>query len=196
MKRQEPGTPAYNCHDNCGTAITISKSGSDVCSNEAFLTNYQNCIQCSGPDNENIWRYYGGTLGPIGSECGLESEPLSGEQEDVGPAIHPGASSSTTAEPTPTVSMSTTVAPALTSDELASSDVETATPAPTYVDTVISSVVGTITSASGIPSPSGNGTAIFTSSPPQQTTNAATHFKIGARMLGAIVLGIMYDLGS
>ena len=107
LKRQEPGTPAYDCHDNCGTAITQSR-GADPCSNEAFLFNYKNCLQCSGPDNYNIWRYYGGTLSGAGSKCGLDTTPLSGKQADVPPANHGsgsgGASSappSSTPTPTP-----------------------------------------------------------------------------------------------
>ncbi|KAF2854695.1 hypothetical protein T440DRAFT_357999, partial [Plenodomus tracheiphilus IPT5] len=89
LKRQEPGTPAYNCHDNCGAAITQSKppTTTNPCTSPPFLTNYANCLQCSGPDNFNIWRYYGRTLSVVGETCGLETEPKSGVQEDVGPAV-------------------------------------------------------------------------------------------------------------
>ncbi|PSN65458.1 hypothetical protein BS50DRAFT_575463 [Corynespora cassiicola Philippines] len=118
LKRQQPGTPSYNCHDNCGTAITYSRESSDHCTEEGFLFNYQNCLQCSGPDNYNIWRYYGGSLSSAGSACGLETTPLSGEQEDVPEAMHPGDSSSaasSSAEPSATPEP-TTEAPAPTSE--------------------------------------------------------------------------------
>ncbi|KAH7132272.1 hypothetical protein B0J11DRAFT_221983 [Dendryphion nanum] len=85
LKRQEPGTPAFNCHDNCGLAISLSRESSP-CSNSRFLGSYANCIQCSGPDNYNIWRYYGFTLTPAGTSCGLETTPKSGKQPDVPPA--------------------------------------------------------------------------------------------------------------
>ncbi|KAF1360369.1 hypothetical protein EJ07DRAFT_17937, partial [Lizonia empirigonia] len=83
LKRQEPGTPAYDCHDNCGSAITLSKSSADPCNNAAFIADYNNCLKCSGPDNYNIWRYYGGTLSTVGAKYGFDTEPLSGKQEDV-----------------------------------------------------------------------------------------------------------------
>jgi hypothetical protein len=54
----------------------------------AFKTNYQNCLQCAGPDNYNIWRMYGNTLSAAGSSCGLSTVPLAGKQDDVGPAVH------------------------------------------------------------------------------------------------------------
>ncbi|KAF2031752.1 hypothetical protein EK21DRAFT_11325, partial [Setomelanomma holmii] len=74
LKRQAPGTPSYNCHDNCGTAITLSRQ-TDKCNIDAFKTNYNNCLECAGPDNYNIWRMYGNTLSAAGSSCGLSTEP-------------------------------------------------------------------------------------------------------------------------
>ncbi|KAL2108548.1 hypothetical protein VUR80DRAFT_3711 [Thermomyces stellatus] len=78
LKRQEPDTAAYNCHDNCGT--------DDACDSEAFVSNY-NCLQCAGLDNVDIWQYYGNSLSAAGESCGFDTQPLSGEQDDVGPAI-------------------------------------------------------------------------------------------------------------
>jgi hypothetical protein len=98
LKRQEPGTPAYACHEACGTfirflagsritnthtgtAITLSK-GADPCTNAGFTTQYDACLQCAGPDDVNIWRYYGGTLGKAGAACGLDTQPRAGPQSD------------------------------------------------------------------------------------------------------------------
>ena len=95
-----------------GQAIIQARNGGDgVCTDDAFVSNYENCLQCSGPDNVDIWRFYGNSLSRAGESCGLPTTPLSGEQPDVGPAIPAGGSSddeeetSSTeapAEPTPT----------------------------------------------------------------------------------------------
>ncbi|KAI1495935.1 hypothetical protein F5X99DRAFT_401914 [Biscogniauxia marginata] len=122
LKRQEPGTPAYNCHDNCGQAIIQARESADACNDQIFLTNYQNCIQCSGPENENIWHYYGSTLSNTGEQCGFSTEPLSGTQLDVGPAIPAGSSfvtssSNEPASPTTSIASSTTAESVTTTTE-------------------------------------------------------------------------------
>ncbi|KAF2255282.1 hypothetical protein BU26DRAFT_600816 [Trematosphaeria pertusa] len=191
LKRQEPGTPAYNCHDNCGTAITVSREGGDVCTNEIFLYDYQNCLQCAGPDNYNIWRYYGATLSTVAEGCGLDTEPLSGEQADVPEAMHPGDSASSS---TPAPSSST---PTPTGE---SSAPVSETPAPTSEVPESTAEVTPSVTVSGSPTPSGNGTATFTSSaPPQQSVNAAANFGAvdnALVMLGAAVAGAMYGFGN
>ncbi|KAH8801714.1 hypothetical protein F5884DRAFT_525269 [Xylogone sp. PMI_703] len=94
LKRQAPGTPAYNCHDNCGEAILEARNGGDICNDNIFLTDYKYCLQCAGPDNQDIWQFYGPSLTPTASGCGLSTTPLSGKQADVPPAL-PAASAST-----------------------------------------------------------------------------------------------------
>ncbi|EPS42921.1 hypothetical protein H072_3052 [Dactylellina haptotyla CBS 200.50] len=89
LKRQAPGTPLYNCHDNCGQAVAGSRK-TGYCSSIAFIHNYANCIQCSGPDNNNIWHYYSSTLIPAGSGCGFPTTPDTGVQPAVDPAIPDG----------------------------------------------------------------------------------------------------------
>lgn len=80
-------------NSSTGTAITLSRQPG-VCTNAAFKTNYNNCLQCSGPDNYDIWKMYGRTLSSAGASCGLSTEPLAGKQEDVGPAVHASGSAS------------------------------------------------------------------------------------------------------
>ncbi|KAF1994752.1 hypothetical protein P154DRAFT_526847 [Amniculicola lignicola CBS 123094] len=232
LKRQQPGTPLYNCHDNCGTAITVSKAGGDTCKDEVFLFDYENCLKCAGPDNDNIWRYYGGSLTPVAEKCGLPTAPLSGEQADVPEAMHPGGSSEPTPTPTPTPTPApssdapeptsdapepTSDAPEPTSDAVApttgASAPVTPTPSattvepseyasetfvssPTLTDAIITAPTVTDPSATGILSPSSNGTASFTvSAPPEQTENAGAHLDIGNGVVGAIVFGLVYGLG-
>ncbi|EWC43940.1 hypothetical protein DRE_01292 [Drechslerella stenobrocha 248] len=162
LRRQAPGSPLYYCHDNCGQAITASRREGH-CDNEAFLTNYANCLQCSGPDNSNIWRYYTFSLTAAGEQCGLSTTPLSGEQPAVGPAIPAGGqipdgvqssttTSTTTAPPAPP-SSTTPPAPASTTTE---------EPVPTTTD----EPVPTTTEE---PDPTGPPATTPTSAPPAAT---------------------------
>lgn len=87
-------SPSSSCANvSTGSAITLSRQP-NVCTNPAFKTNYNNCLQCSGPDNYDIWKMYGRTLSSAGASCGLSTEPLAGKQQDVGPAVHASGSAS------------------------------------------------------------------------------------------------------
>ncbi|KAH7072745.1 hypothetical protein BKA63DRAFT_515601 [Paraphoma chrysanthemicola] len=179
LKRQAPGTASYNCHDNCGTAITLSRQP-NKCDLDAFKTNYNNCLQCAGPDNYNIWRMYGNTLSSAGSSCGLSTEPLPGKQPDVGPAVKPASSSGAAS-----ASASATPAPVSGS---ASAVISAATSAAASLSARVSSVASSVTGT--------NATASFTASaPPQQSTNAGAH-QAGSvvGLVGAIVFGAMAGL--
>ncbi|RYP04534.1 hypothetical protein DL764_004396 [Monosporascus ibericus] len=162
LKRQEPGTPAYNCHDNCGQAVLQGRNSDDVCTDDVFLANYENCLQCSGPDNVDIWRYYGNSLTTAAEPCGLPTTPLSGEQPDVGAAISAGSSASpttitATASEQPTASATsasqprmttTTEAPTTAAEDSPSETQEPPTAAPTAEST---STTTTVTSEASVP---------------------------------------------
>ena len=80
-------SPFSNTLSTAGQAIIQAREGGDgVCENAGFVSNYNNCLQCAGPDNVNIWQYYGNSLSAAGEACGFDTEPLDGEQDDVGPA--------------------------------------------------------------------------------------------------------------
>lgn len=97
LRRQEPGTPAYDCHLNCGTAITIGREATDRCTNSTFLTDYETCLECAGPSNQDIWQLYGHTLSGYGESCGLSTTPVSNTS-----ATTTSASSLTPASPSTT----------------------------------------------------------------------------------------------
>ncbi|KAI8935880.1 hypothetical protein NX059_007395 [Plenodomus lindquistii] len=164
LKRQEPGTPAYNCHDNCGTAITVSKPpASPPCSDPSFLSNYANCLQCSGPDNYNIWRYYGRSLSVAGAACGLETEPKSGKQDDVGPAAQAAGSSATSAAAAPTTT-SVSVGVSETASAAATAPISTSAAAEEVASSSAAAQTSALVSGSGsvVPSQTVNGTASST----------------------------------
>ncbi|KAK6954302.1 hypothetical protein Daesc_004269 [Daldinia eschscholtzii] len=134
LKRQDPGTPSYNCHDNCGQAIIQGRSSKDVCHDDIFLADYKACLQCAGPDNEDIWKYYGNTLTKNASPCGLSTSPLSGKQPDVGPAIPAGSAIATSASESP---KSTASATETSKPESSETESPTSTEAPTETPTEV-----------------------------------------------------------
>lgn len=175
----------------------------DPCNDAAFVEDYNNCLQCAGPNNVNIWRYYGATLSTAGAKCGLPTEPSSGA---VTTAAASTAAAQTSAAPTTAASSapasSSAAAPA-TSEAAATTEAATseapvssaATPSAatssaagassaatssTLHSTVLTSHAvssapyyptaianGTLSSSvSGVPSPSTNGSASFTSVSP------------------------------
>ncbi|KAH8901314.1 hypothetical protein GQ53DRAFT_835168 [Thozetella sp. PMI_491] len=223
LKRQEPGTPAYYCHDNCGQAIIQARNSANVCTDSIFLTDYQNCLQCAGPDNQNIWIYYGTTLTNAATPCGLSTTPLSGTQPDVGPAIPAGSSAasttagstSTSTPPTDTTSTSeevTTPTPTPTSTPTDTPDSSTSSIGPDSTTTKTggpassgaSSSAASSTQASHSASSSGHasGTGVVTS--PSSTTSGPVRFTGAANALnannmalyGAMAFGAMYAVAN
>ncbi|KAF3770593.1 hypothetical protein M406DRAFT_326039 [Cryphonectria parasitica EP155] len=81
------GSPLYNCHDNCGMAIEEIQNCGSICNDTTFITDYNNCLQCSGSDNEDIWQWYGPELNTSAAACGFSVTPLNGTQDSVGTAI-------------------------------------------------------------------------------------------------------------
>lgn len=78
---------------HAGNAILEIQNCNEVCDDSTFLTDYENCLQCAGSDNEDIWKYYGAELNTTAAACGLSTSPSSGAQAAVGAAI--SASNST-----------------------------------------------------------------------------------------------------
>ncbi|KAF3005845.1 hypothetical protein E8E13_008759 [Curvularia kusanoi] len=224
LKRQEPSTPAYNCHDNCGSAIKLSRVA-DPCNNAVFIADYNNCIKCSGPDNYNIWRYYGGSLSSTGAKCGLDTEPVSGKQEDVPPAGSTGAAPSATPNQTATIAISSAVTSAeasaaptqssvsepLSSAAVATSGEPSEAPVSSAITTAVaisafpsdsahSTAVANGMLSSSVPgesSPSSNAGASSTASAPAQVTvNAAgsLHAESAASVFGAIFIGAIFGM--
>lgn len=146
--------PSPNSHAS-GTALTLAKASQDVCDSVDFLTAYANCLQCSGADNEDIWRYYGRGLSPVGEACGLETEPKEGEQPGVAEAPKVASASAGTA-PTSHSHVQETPAPSVSHTEH-SAPSQTSSGGAGYQSPVIYP-----TGATGTFTHYGNGTASFT----------------------------------
>ncbi|KAF6827867.1 hypothetical protein CMUS01_08813 [Colletotrichum musicola] len=75
-KRQDvpaPGTPAYLCHENCGTSITLSREA-NYCTNFQWISRYDACLQCA--NSFNIWQYYGASITRSAAACGFTAVPV------------------------------------------------------------------------------------------------------------------------
>ncbi|OLN89997.1 hypothetical protein CCHL11_07261 [Colletotrichum chlorophyti] len=75
-KRQavpEPDTPAYLCHENCGTSITLSREAG-YCQNFQWIARYDACLQCA--NSFNIWQYYGNSISASAAACGFTAVPV------------------------------------------------------------------------------------------------------------------------
>ncbi|KAJ2996512.1 hypothetical protein NUW58_g950 [Xylaria curta] len=124
LKRQEPGTPKYKCHEACGGAILAARAaGDDVCKDDAFLSNYNSCLKCAGPGNFDIWNIYGRTLSGFGESCGLSTTPEAGNSG--------GAESTTPAAPTSTEAAEPSITSSVADPTTTPDQATTASPEPT-----------------------------------------------------------------
>ncbi|KAJ8128206.1 hypothetical protein O1611_g5432 [Lasiodiplodia mahajangana] len=167
LRRQEPGSAEYACHEACGEAIIEGRGSDNVCSDDEFLTNYSSCLKCAGPDNFDIWKYYGTTLSGYAEPCGLSTTPESG-------------SSTTTAATTSAVPTSTQAAQSETSSFVIS---VTTLPA----ESTATSSAASVTSYSS--TPAANSTATTTGI--VQVTNAAN--ALSCNLYGAAALGALFS---
>lgn len=190
------------------TIFMLYLTPADPCNDAAFVEDYNSCLQCAGPDNFNIWRYYGATLSTAGARCGFSTEPESGvaptsaaptsaaaEETSAAAQSSTAAASSApapssaaapaTSEAAATTEAATSEAPvssaatpsaatsdAATSDAATFAAVTSSALHPTVITHAVSSAPyyptaianGTLSySVSGVPSPSSNASASFTS---------------------------------
>ncbi|KAF6812137.1 hypothetical protein CPLU01_14960 [Colletotrichum plurivorum] len=113
-KRQDPGTPRYLCHENCGTLITISRT-ENYCDTTEWTTRYSACMECA---NEfGIWMYYSSGVTNAAKVCGLTPVPSpSGGASTPSSTSAPAAVTTTEAPAPPIVDPSTTAAGATTTE--------------------------------------------------------------------------------
>ncbi|KAF4446859.1 hypothetical protein F53441_9563 [Fusarium austroafricanum] len=71
-KRQQPGTPQYACHEDCGLLITLGRE-KGFCDNDEWHDHYGKCMECA--NTYGIWKYYGNAVSKAAKECGLSPTP-------------------------------------------------------------------------------------------------------------------------
>ncbi|OHE93357.1 hypothetical protein CORC01_11306, partial [Colletotrichum orchidophilum] len=101
-KRQEPGTPRYQCHEDCGLLITLGREDG-FCTNAEWNERYGRCMTCA--NTFSIWIYYSSGVTSAAAKCGLSPTP----SPSGGAVETTAAATTTTAAPAPAT---TTAAPA------------------------------------------------------------------------------------
>ncbi|KAM0236625.1 hypothetical protein ACHAP5_009311 [Fusarium lateritium] len=125
VKRQQPGTPQYACHEDCGLLITLARE-TGFCENDEWNERYDRCMACA--NTYGIWKYYGEGVEKAAEQCDLSPSPSPSGAEAVSTAV--SAPTSTKAEePKDTaVDVSTSV---LDVSKTATTEVVTSEAAPT-----------------------------------------------------------------
>ncbi|KIW95001.1 uncharacterized protein Z519_04981 [Cladophialophora bantiana CBS 173.52] len=72
-RRQEPGTPEYDCHANCGAVIVAGRT-EGYCDTGNFTTALKACLDCAL--EFDIWQYYGDSVAEAATACGLDATPV------------------------------------------------------------------------------------------------------------------------
>ncbi|KAF5560489.1 hypothetical protein FPHYL_6632 [Fusarium phyllophilum] len=122
VKRQQPGTPQYACHEDCGLLITLAREDEGYCDSDEWNERYGRCMSCA--NTYDIWQYYGSGVGRVAQECGLTPKPS--------PSGSSGAAS-TTAEAQPSTT-AVEVKPSTTAVEVKPSTTAVEEPATTEVE--------------------------------------------------------------
>ncbi|KAL2827869.1 hypothetical protein BJY01DRAFT_255569 [Aspergillus pseudoustus] len=125
-KRQQPGTPAYECHANCGGIITLSRQDG-FCDTSDFESKLSACLDCAV--EFDIWRYYGNSVSAAAEKCGVDGTP-----------VEPTSSTTTTATETATETTTETTTETETSSSTETeTETETGEPTETESSTTVSS---------------------------------------------------------
>ncbi|KAJ5253886.1 hypothetical protein N7524_011066 [Penicillium chrysogenum] len=155
-KRQEPGTPAYECHADCGGVITAGRTDG-YCDTDNFKTELADCLKCAV--EFDIWKYYGGSVSKAATACGLDATPVEASSTTTSvrdTTTSDAASATETAEESVSSAMTTDTAASSTGTRVAITSVS-----PPHVS-------GSARPSSLIPSatPTGSSTASTPSSSP------------------------------
>ncbi|UZP34385.1 hypothetical protein NXS19_002201 [Fusarium pseudograminearum] len=145
VKRQQPGTPQYACHEDCGLLITLARENKDFCDSQEWNEHYDKCMECA--ETYGIWKYYGSGVSKVAGQCDLSPTPspsgAATEETTTASSDGPGTTVSvktTTEAPTEVVSTtsaieSTIIATpsAMTTTDVSSVNTATSTPEPSSV---------------------------------------------------------------
>ncbi|RDW79229.1 uncharacterized protein DSM5745_06081 [Aspergillus mulundensis] len=174
-KRQEPGTPQYECHANCGGIITASRSDG-YCDSSDFKSMFNDCMNCAL--EYDIWKYYGNSVSSAAENCGLDATP-----------VQPSSSSASTATSTSTATETETEAESTSTVTESDTETETISSTETSTDsTTVSStpVIPTVTTTTTPTSSEGAASGTPTPSNPEFTGGASSNAPAGLFMGGLV----------
>ncbi|QPC76263.1 hypothetical protein HYE68_007015 [Fusarium pseudograminearum] len=145
VKRQQPGTPQYACHEDCGLLITLARENKDFCDSQEWNEHYDKCMECA--ETYGIWKYYGSGVSKVAGQCDLSPtpSPSGAATEETATASSDGSATTVSVKTTteaPTEVASTTIAidstiivtpSAMTTTDVSSVNTATSTPEPSSV---------------------------------------------------------------
>ncbi|KAF7587946.1 hypothetical protein BBP40_006485 [Aspergillus hancockii] len=147
-RRQDPGTPEYDCHANCGGVIVASRKDG-YCDSDTFKTELSDCLNCAL--KYDIWKYYGSSVSKAATACGLDATPVTASSTTTTTASASATESGTSVNVVPSSATDTnpiTSATTASSPVPSSSGAVSSTPAsPTVVSSVTPSQNSTGVSA-------------------------------------------------
>ncbi|OIW29735.1 hypothetical protein CONLIGDRAFT_631812 [Coniochaeta ligniaria NRRL 30616] len=188
LARQAPGTPAYDCHFNCGSTISGGRIEGH-CDNATWIGYYHECLECA--DEFNIWQYYGNGVTAAAATCDLTAEPSPSESAapSTSTSVDAPATESTTTSDVPSDAVSTTSAAESTAEPTAEPTADSsATDAPTTPLPSAPAETTTVPTADG----GASNTTAPTSSATFVTVSGALKMQMTGSMLG---LGAVVALG-
>ncbi|KAF5246870.1 hypothetical protein FAUST_1055 [Fusarium austroamericanum] len=145
VKRQQPGTPQYACHEDCGLLITLARENKDFCDSQEWNEHYDKCMECA--ETYGIWKYYGSGVSKVAGQCdlsptpspsGAATEETATSSSDGPTTTAPGkiTTEAPTEVPSTTIAIESTVIAtpsAMTTTDVSSADTATSTPEPSSV---------------------------------------------------------------
>ncbi|KAJ4014175.1 hypothetical protein NW752_005894 [Fusarium irregulare] len=151
VKRQQPGTPQYACHEDCGLLITIAREEKDFCESDEWTSHYDKCMECA--NTYGIWKYYGEGISRVAKQCDLSPSPspsgaAAAEQSTSAVATTEAEVTSAVAESTVSI---TTIQPVVTTHDVSATQTH-ATPNHDYTSIDEIGTVGA--TANSTPKPS------------------------------------------
>ncbi|OQD93207.1 hypothetical protein PENSOL_c034G08775 [Penicillium solitum] len=184
-RRQDPGTPAYECHANCGGIITAARTDG-YCDADDFKTELTDCLNCA--IEFDIWKYYGGSVSKAATACGLDATPVEASSTSTS-----AEASATSAEETSTTTSVSTTTTEESANSAVTTDAVTSSTGTTVASTSVSPprVSGSSRPSSLIPSatPAGSSTASTPSSSPVYTGGATIN--AGSGLVSGVFAGCL-----
>ncbi|KAJ5699394.1 hypothetical protein N7536_002407 [Penicillium majusculum] len=184
-RRQDPGTPAYECHANCGGIITAARTDG-YCDADDFKTELTDCLNCA--IEFDIWKYYGGSVSKAATACGLDATPVEASSTSTS-----AEASATSAEETSTTTSVSTTTTEESVNSAVTTDAVTSSTGTTVASTSVSPprVSGSSRPSSLIPSatPAGSSTASTPSSSPVYTGGATIN--AGSGLVSGVFAGCL-----
>ncbi|KAK3995010.1 hypothetical protein QBC44DRAFT_366887 [Cladorrhinum sp. PSN332] len=127
LARQAPGTPQFQCHSDCGSAIAGGRLPAH-CDNSTWVGLYEACLSCA--QSFDIWKLYGQGVGKAATACSLTASPSPSGAASA-------AASGSAALTTETSSAAITETPASTPATTSPPTSETESPAPAETTSTI-----------------------------------------------------------